>query len=254
LPYEGFKWIEPTTFNINNVDTQGEKGYIIECDIEYPEELHDLHNCLPVAPENLQMKGLKKSEWQMTIQKELDIKESKVGKLVPNLMNKNNYVLHSRNLKYYIKLGLKLNKVHRVMEFKQKRWLKPYIDFNTAKRTLATKNGDDFGKDFFKLMNNAVFGKTMENVRNRIDYEITDDVNRAKKITACPRYTSHQIIRSETKQDDGLVGFCRNKTCIKLDKPVYVGLTIQMEHQHELPTLQSQYLFHQQHYQQPYQC
>jgi hypothetical protein len=172
------------------------------------------------------MKGLKKSEWQMTIQKELDIKESKVGKLVPNLMNKTNYVLHSRNLKYYIKLGLKLTKVHRVMEFKQKRWLKPYIDFNTAKRTLATKNGDDFGKDFFKLMNNAVFGKTMENVRNRIDYEITDDVNRAKKLTACPRYTSHQIIRSENTEDDGLVGFCRNKTCIKLDKPVYVGLTI----------------------------
>ena len=115
------------------------------------------------------MKGLKKSAWQLAIKEELDIKESKVGKLVPNLMNKTNYVLHSRNLKYYIKLGLKLTKVHRVMEFKQKRWLKPYIDFNTAKRTQATKTGDDFGKDFFKLMNNAVFGKTMEQVRNRID-------------------------------------------------------------------------------------
>jgi len=226
LLYKDFKWVEPSKFNINNVDTQGEKGYIIECNLEYSDELHDLHNDLPVAPENLQMKGLKKSDWQMTIQKELDIKDTKVRKLVPNLMNKTNYILHSRNLKYYLKLGLKLTKVHRVMEFKQKRWLKPYIDFNTEKRTLATKNGDDFGKDFFKLMNNAVFGKTMESVRNRIDYEITCDVERAKKLTACPRYTSHQIIRSEKENDGGLVGFCRNKSVIKLNKPLYVGLSI----------------------------
>jgi len=60
LPYSGFKWVNPNEFNINNVDTQGEKGYIIECDLEYPDELHDLHNCLPVAPENIKMKGLKK--------------------------------------------------------------------------------------------------------------------------------------------------------------------------------------------------
>jgi len=226
LPYKEFNWLEPSKFNIKTVENESDKGYIIECDIEYPENLHDLHNDLPVAPENLQMKGLKKSDWQMTIQKELDIKESKVGKLIPNLMNKTNYILYYKNLKYYIKLGLKLTKVHRVLEFSQKRWLEPYIKFNTEKRTKTIKNKDDIGKDFYKLMNNAVFGKTMENVRNRIDYEITDDINRAKKLTACPRYTSHQIIRSETENDGGLVGFCRNKTSIKLDKPVYVGLSI----------------------------
>jgi len=141
-------------------------------------------------------------------------------------MNKTKYICHSRNLKYYIKLGLKVTKVHRVMEFSQKRWLKPYIDFNTGKRTECTKNNDDFGKDFYKLMNNAVFGKSMENTRNRIDYELTSDVNRAKKLTSCPRYSSHQIIRGETEEDDGLVGFSRNKTVIKLDKPVYAGLAI----------------------------
>ena len=226
LPYANFKWINPDEFNINTVENESDKGYIIECDIEYPENLHDLHNCLPVAPENLMVKNLDKSEWQKEMQKELDIKENKVGKLIPNLMNKTNYILHYKNLKYYIKLGLKLTKVHRVLEFSQKRWLEPYISFNTEKRTEATKAKDDIGKDFYKLMNNAVFGKCMENVRNRIDYELTDDINRAKKISNSPRYTSHQIIRSETENDGGLVGFCRNKTCIKLDKPVYVGLSI----------------------------
>lgn len=224
LPYKDFEWIDPKDFHLHN-DNE-DKGYIVECDIEYPKELHNLHNDLPVAPENLKMKSMSKSKWQNTLKEEMNIKETNVGKLVPNLMNKEKYVCHSRNLKYYLRLGLKLTKIHRVLEFTQKRWLQPYINFNTSKRTECVKNGDGFGKAFYKLMNNAVFGKTMENVRNRIDYEITDDVNRAKKLTSCPRYTSHQIIRSETETDDGLVGFCRSKTSVELNKPVYVGLTI----------------------------
>ena len=122
------------------------KGVILELDLEYPEELHDLHNDYPLAPEKILVtddmlspycKGLKDSE---------NISSGRVHKLVPNLMTKEKYVLHYRNLQQYLSLGLKLKKVHRVLEFTQKPWMKKYIDFNTEKRTMA-KNS--FEKDFF---------------------------------------------------------------------------------------------------------
>ena len=97
---------------------------------------------------------------------ELNLKTGNVQKLVPNLQDKQKYVLHHRNLKLYLQLGMKLIKIHRVFLFQQRPWLTPYIDFNTATRAQA-KNA--FEKNVFKLMNNAVSGKTMENVREHIN-------------------------------------------------------------------------------------
>ena len=137
------------------------KGLILEVDLEYPKELHDLHNDYPVGPEKVKVSKGMLSEYCIRIAKKHNIPSGKVHKLIPTLFNKERYVLHYRNLKLYLDLGLKVKKVHRVLSFKQSPWLKQYIDFNTEKRKSAR---NAFEKDFFKLMNNSVFGKTMENL------------------------------------------------------------------------------------------
>ena len=105
------------------------------------------------------------SDYCLQIANEHNITTGSVKKLVPNVMNKNNYVIHYRNLQQCLEKGLILKKVHRILKFKQKDWMKPYIDFNTQKRKKPTNDAD---KNLFKLLNNAVYGKTMENLRKRI--------------------------------------------------------------------------------------
>jgi len=138
---------------------------ILEVDLEYPEELYNLHNDYPLAPENIKLKG------------------STISKLIPNLYNKQNYILHYTNLKLYESLGIKIGTIHRGIRFKESEWLKTYIDLNTSLRTKAT---NEFEKDFFKLMNNSVFGKTMENIENRVDVRLMTDKEKAMKLAAKP--------------------------------------------------------------------
>ena len=169
LPTGNFRWM--TDKEINKVDfgkykTNGKKGLILEVDLEYPRELHDLHNDYPVAPEKAKVSKNMLSRYCKKIAEKYKISIGQVNKLIPTLKSKEKYVQHYRNLQLYLDLGLNLTKVHRVLEFDQSPWLKQYIDFNTEKRKHA-KN--PFEKDFFKLMNNSVFGKTCGNLRKRVD-------------------------------------------------------------------------------------
>ena len=218
LPTGGFKWLKiEGEFNLNKYKEDSNKGLILEVDLEYPEELHDLHNDYPLAPEKIKVTKDMLSDYSQKIAEKYKISTGLVYKLIPTLIKKEKYVLHYRNLQLYIDLGLKLTKIHRVLEFNQSPWLKQYINFNTQKRTHA-KNS--FEKDFFKLMNNSVFGKTMENIRKRVDVRLVTDEKILSKMAAKPTYVNSKII------NENLVAVHKIKEVITLNKPAYVGMCI----------------------------
>ena len=202
LPVHSFKWMSnkeiENIFNNQIVQVWEKTPCILEVDLEYPEDLHDLHNDYPLCPERVECdKGVKK--------------------LIPNLRNKNNYVVHYKTLMQYLNLGMELKKIHRGIKFIESDFLKPYIDKNTNLRTQAKNN---FEKDFFKLMNNSVFGKTMENIRNRVNVKLVDSGEQFKKLAAKPNYESRKIF------NENLVSVHMKKTSLTMNKPVYLGMSI----------------------------
>ena len=188
----GFKWMNPS-----QLENWMFLTCIVEVDLEYPTDLHDLHNDYPLAPDHLQM--------------------GRVKKLIPNLYKKENYVVHYKALRMYEKLGLKISKIHRGIVFHDSPWMKPYIDFNT---TLRMQSKNTFEKNFFKLMNNSVFGKTMEDIRKRTDIKLVTTPEQAIKLINKPNYTHR------TTFSDNLVAIHMGKTEIYMNKPVQIGMSI----------------------------
>ena len=201
LPVNSFKLLEDTSeINeefIKNYDENNDKGYILEVDVKYPKKLHDIHSDLPFLPKRMKI--------------------YKCKKLVCNLLNENKYVVHIKSLKQALNHGLKFKKVHRIIKFNQKAWLKPYIDMNNELRKLAK---DDFEKDLFELMNNAVFGKTMENVRKHRDIKLATTNKKRNKLVSEPNYHTMNYI----SKDLSIIEM--NKTRVKMNKPIYLGLSI----------------------------
>ena len=193
LPTHGFKWM-----NDEELHVWRKFPCILEVDLEYPDRLHDLHNDYPLAPEKIKCKN-------------------EVEKLLPNLKNKEKYVIHYKNLKQYLSLGLRLTRIRRGIKFEESEWLKPFIDMNTK---LRTKAKNDFEKDFFKLMNNAVFGKTIENIRKRVDVKLVNDRVKARKLVAKPNFNHLNIFCEE------LIAIHMKKTSLTMNKPVYIGMCI----------------------------
>ena len=131
LPYSGFQWLnkkEIDKFDVNSIGENSSNGYILEADLEYPDDLHKLHNDYPLAPEKLEISHNMLSKYYNNIANKYDIKIGGVDKLIPNLGNKSKYIFHYRNLQLYLPLRIKLIKVHRILKFKQSDWLKRYID------------------------------------------------------------------------------------------------------------------------------
>ena len=181
---------------IKNLNNNDDTGYIFECDLHYPIHLHDEHSDYPLAPEKMTVTKDMLSPKQISI---LQTMQETAGdpifktteKLIPNLNDKHNYIIHYENLKLYLQLGLKLKKIHRVLQFRQQPWLKKYIDFNTNKRASATT---EFQKAHYKMRNNSVFGKTMENVRKYKRITFVDSKKKAEKLIAQPFFKKSQFI------------------------------------------------------------
>ena len=192
LPTHGFKWMSPS-----QLKKWESLPCFLEVDLEYLSTLHNLHSDYPLAPDHIEMNG--------------------VEKLIPNFHNKEKYVIHYETLKTYVKYGLKITKIHRGITFKESTWMKSYIDKNTKLR-MQSKN--KFESDFFKLMNNSVFGKTIENIRKRTDIKLVTTQEQAEKYIYKPNYVGR------TTFSDDLVAIHMGKTEILMDKPVYLGASI----------------------------
>ena len=197
LPVGGFKWVNDISKIdedlVKDYNKNDNKGYILDVDVDYPNKLQNLHSDPPFLPERMVINNTKK--------------------LVCNLNDKKNYIVHINVLKQALDHGLKLRKVHRVIEFEQEAWLKEYIDVNTELRKKAT---NDFEKDFFKLMNNAVLGKTMENVRKHRDIKLVKTDKKRNK----PNFHTMKLI------DNNLAIIEMWKVKVKMNKPTYLGLSI----------------------------
>jgi len=184
LPVGNFKWMKESELkNWQEISSHEGRGCILEVDLEYPKELHNLHNDYPLVPERIVV--------------------NKVEKLIPNLWDKNKYVLHHQNLKQYLEMGMNLTM--------------NLIKINTKLRTEASS---EFEKDFFKLMNNSVVGKTMENIRNRVDIRLRTDEISAEKFVSKPNYERTTIF------SENLVAVHMKKTELIFNKPVYLGMSI----------------------------
>ncbi|XP_031549115.1 uncharacterized protein LOC116286691 [Actinia tenebrosa] len=133
-----------------------------------------------------------------------------------NLMDKEKYVVHYRNLQFYVRHGLRVKRIHRVLKFTQEPWMQPYIDFNTRKRT-AAKN--DFEKNLFKLKNNSVFGKTMENIRKRVSIKIAGTREEAEVYVSQPGFVRYVEMLN-------VYVIHMKKANLFLNKPVYTGFTV----------------------------
>ena len=176
-----------------------------------------MHNNYPLALEKLAIPYDMLSNYCKKIASEDGIKVGDVKKLIPNLGNKSNYVLHYGILQLCLSLGIKLTKIHRVLKFKQSDWMKKYINFNTEKRTKAANS---FEKYFIKLMINSVYGKTMKNLRKRINVRLVNNEKDFLKYTSRPTHITHKIF------DKNYAAIHEIKPVLILNKPIYVGFTV----------------------------
>lgn len=201
MPLNNFSWYTGNLneFDVTAIPDDSEVGYFLEVDVDYPESLHDEHNDLPFLPVT-----------------ECPPK-SKFKKLLTTLKAKQRYICHYVNLKQAIENGLILTKIHRILQFNQSCWLKSYINLNTDKRQQA-KNS--FEKDFYKLLNNSMFGKTIENIRKRINLQLVSSQKRLDMLLNKPTFVDRIIY------DESLCAVECAKECIYFDKPIYIGFSV----------------------------
>jgi len=217
LPVGDFRFLTPKEIcqlDIHNIPEDSPTGYIIKCDLKYPDELHPIHSYYSLAPEHLTVTRDMLSPFA---QKHADEHWMPDSKLIPNLLDEKEYVFHYRNLQFYMKQGLKLRKIYKVISFTQSPCLKPWIDLCTSQRQNAKS---DFEADLAKLQANSTYGKTMENVRNRQNIRLIADPAKLLKALSKPSYQESKIINAD------LVMVRAGRRKVTLNKPIAVGFAI----------------------------
>ena len=231
LPISNFAEEDVSNFNKDNImllPDDGQKGYYFKVDAHIPEELHDYFSDYPLMPEQKVITDDMLSELQLNIKEKLKLKHLKeriidgtdnVPKLICDLTDKHEYLIHYRMLKLCIELGVEITKIHSCYSFNQKAWMKEYIDKNVEFRAKAKTK---FEEELHKLAMNSVYGKQIENVRKRVNIDlIVNNEQKLKKILSSPVYGGKRTIFS-----DDIVAVHKRKMRILLNKPIIVGSSI----------------------------
>lgn len=221
LPVSNFNTPEVETLSHidwENIDINGDTGYILEVDLLYPEHLHELHSSFPLAPENWNITYDELSPYAKMCLKVLRNEEKySAMKLITSLRDKKNYVIHFASLRLYLRLGLKLQKIHKVLSFKQAPILEPYIRYCTEKRKNSTSS---FQGSIFKILSNSLFGKMLESVRGRLKCSFVRDEARCKRLLSDNNCFSFKVINEE------LVAVFKKEREVTIDKPYAMGFTV----------------------------
>lgn len=221
LPEGNFAWLserEIKNFDVFRYNEKSKSGFIIECDLDYPTKIHDLTGSFPLAPEHLLISYENLSPYSKKLCDQFGLKHMLPSKkLTPNCYPKKNYVTHYLNLQMYLKMGMKISKVHRILSFSQSPWLRPYIELLHKKRITSK---DEFSKEFYKKMINSFFGRLMLNVRKK-----TKIVGALDEKT-CDKYLRSPLLEHFEPINESFALFKMHIPNLVLDKPIYAGFCI----------------------------
>jgi hypothetical protein len=220
IPYANFCWLsesEVKMLNVLNISDNSEIGYILEVSLIYPSKIHEKTNIYPLAPEKICIRRDQLSSYCENLAKEFNIKLDSNPKLIPNLYDKEHYVIHYRHLKQLLQLGIELKLIHRGIQFNQKPFMRKYVEELTEIRRLAD---NQFDSDSAKFKINSLYGCSLMNPRNRIDYRLITKQERLINLAAKPYFKSFKIF------NPSLVGVEMNRIFVKLDRPIYIGFSI----------------------------
>lgn len=201
LPYRNLRWVNKTKEwvrkKVNTYQPSDERGYLIECDLAYPASIHDITKDLPLAPEHLKITRSMLSPFCERLSKRLNIKMDSAHKLVSTQLDKERYVCHIENLQFYLRQGMRLKRVHRILRFDQKPFLKPYIELCIKERRSASSPDE---KSLWKLACNAIFGKTITNVEKRHNVKIHTSAAKVLQSVSSPLFKHADVITKNVVQ------------------------------------------------------
>ena len=221
LPARNFRFLskkEIENFDVMSKLEEDKYGFILEVDIDYPKSIHDITADYPLAPEKISITDNELSSKSLEFKKKLNLKNmNSVQKLIPNVNDKKKYIVHYLNLIYYIKQGMVLKKIHRILEFEQEAWLKSFVEYNTHKRNESNSN---FQKMYYKLLTNSVYGKLLENKRKRQNIHLSMSEKHFDKLVAKPNFIGVRIFNNH------LAAITLQKTKVLMDKAIYAGFTV----------------------------